>query len=118
MGENGSRVTPEEQVRELYEQAETATARALDDLVSKPSFGALLAAGAENVAALVRIGSDLADLVLRNLRLAGRADITRLARQLNRAEDKLERVLQEVESLRDELAHERAGAATELERER
>ena len=36
------------------------------------------------------------------------ADITRLARQLNRTEDKLERVLQEVESLRDDLARERA----------
>ena len=41
--------------------------------------------------------------MLRNLRIAGRADITRLARQLHRTEDKLERVLQEVEQLRDEL---------------
>ena len=46
----------------------------------------------------------MADLVWRNLRLAGRADIIRLARQLHRTEDKLERVLQEVEELRDELA--------------
>ena len=59
---------------------------------------------AENVAALARIGSDAADLVLRNVRIAGRADITRLARQLHRTEDTLERVLQEVEQLRDELA--------------
>jgi hypothetical protein len=58
----------------------------------------------ENVAALARIGSDCADLVLRNLRLASRADTTRLARQLHRTEDKLERVLQEVEALRDQLA--------------
>jgi septal ring factor EnvC (AmiA/AmiB activator) len=71
--------------------------------VSKPSFGVLLARSAENVAALTRIGSDVADLVLRNLRLAGRADVTRLARQLHRTEDKLERLLQEVEQLRDEL---------------
>jgi HEPN domain-containing protein len=49
----------------------------------------------------------MADLVLRNLRLAGRADITRLARQLYRTEDKLERVLQEVEQLRDEVARDR-----------
>ena len=66
--------------------------------MSKPSFGALLARSAENVAALSRIGADFADLVLRNLRLAGRADVTRLARQLHRTEDKLERVLQEVEA--------------------
>ena len=61
----------------------------------------------ENVAALTRIGSDMADLALRNMRIAGRADITRLARQLRRTEDKLERVLQEVEALRDERSRER-----------
>lgn len=85
-----------------YEQAESETARAFEELVSRPSFGVLLARSAENVAALARIGSDVADLVLRNLRIAGRADVTRLARQLHRTEDKLERLLQEVEALRDE----------------
>ena len=104
-------------VRDLYEQAESATARAFEEMVAKPSFGRLLAMTAENVAALTRIGSDIADLALRNLRLAGRADITRLARQLNRTEDKLERVLQEVEQLRDELARER-GLRDELAPER
>jgi molecular chaperone GrpE (heat shock protein) len=44
---------------------------------------------------------------LRNMRLAGRADIVRLSRQLHRTEDKLERVLQEVEALRDEVARDR-----------
>lgn len=99
--------TPEEQIRALYERSETETAKALEKAVSTPSFGRLLALGAENVAALTRIGEDMADLVLRNLRIAGRADVTRLARQLNRTEDKLERVLQEVEQLRDELARQR-----------
>jgi hypothetical protein len=94
-------------VRALYEQAESQTARALEELVAKPSFGMLLARSAENVAAVTRIGSDVADLVLRNLRFASRADITRLARQLHRTEDKLERVLQEVEELRDELTRAR-----------
>ena len=92
---------PDAQVRELYEQAESRTAQAFEELVSKPSFGVLLARSAENVAAIARIGSDFGDLVLRNLRLAGRADVTRLARQLHRTEDKLERILQEVEELRD-----------------
>jgi hypothetical protein len=99
----------EDQVRALYEQAETQSAKAFEESVSRPSFGLLLAHSAENVAAMTRMGSDLADLVWRNLRLAGRADITRLARQLQRTEDKLERVLQEVEQLRDELG-ERSGA--------
>ena len=62
----------------------------------------------ENVLAVAKIGNDAADLIVRNLRLAGRRDITKLAGQLARAEDKLEMVLQEVERLRDELAAERA----------
>lgn len=101
--------SPDEQVRALYEDMESRTAKAFEEAVSKPSFGALLARSAENVAALTRIGNDFADLVLRNLRVAGRADITRLARQMQRTEDKLERVLQEVEQIRDELSHTEAG---------
>jgi len=92
------------QEKPLYEQVESQTAIAFEQLVSKPSFGRLLAMTGENVAALARIGSDSADLVLRNLRVASRADTTRLARQLHRTEDKLERLLQEVEALRDQLA--------------
>jgi hypothetical protein len=92
----------------MYEQAESRTAQAFEELVSKPGFGVLLARSAENVAAITRISSDIADLVLRNLRLAGRADVTRLARQLHRTEDKLERLLQEVEDLHTELARARA----------
>jgi hypothetical protein len=103
---------PDEQVRVLYEQAESQTATALEQLVSKPNFGRLMAMSAENVAALSRIGSEIADLVLRNLRLAGRADVVRLARQLHRTEDKLERLLQEVETLRDELARERRSGSS------
>ena len=108
-GNGASSDSSEQRVRELYEKAETGTAKALEDLVAKPSFGRLLALSGENVAALARIGSDIADLMLRNMRIAGRADITRLARQLHRSEDKLERVLQEVEELHDELARERRG---------
>jgi len=100
-----------ERAHSLYEQIESATAKAFEQAVDKPSFGQLLAWSAENVAALTRIGADLADLTLRNLRIAGRADITRLARQLNRSEDKLERVLQEVEALRDELRQARGAAS-------
>jgi len=106
--------SPDDQVRELYEQTESRTALAFEELVSKPSFGLLLARSAENVSAIARMGSDFGDLVLRNLRLAGRADVTRLHQRLHRTEDKLERVLQEVEELRDELAGRRSanGSAT------
>ena len=92
------------------QDAESRTAQAFEALVAKPGFGAVLARSAENVAALTRIGADIADLAVRNLRLAGRSDITRLARQLHRTEDKLERILQEVEELRDEVARQANGA--------
>jgi len=110
-GANGGALSPEQQVRSLYEQAESQTAKALEEVISKPSFGRLMAMSAENVAAISRIGTEVFDLVLRNLRLAGRGDIVRLARQLHRTEDKLERLLQEVETLRDELARERGTSA-------
>lgn len=114
----GGAPPPDQQVRALYEQAESQTATALEELVSKPSFGRLMATMAENVAALSRIGSEMADLVLRNLRLAGRADVVRLARQIHRAEDKLERLLQEVEELRDEVTREQRDGSSSTRRRR
>jgi hypothetical protein len=100
------RPTPEEEARRLYEEAEARVAKAAERLVSRDSFGELLAMATENVVALTRMSFDALDLVWSNLRLAGRRDITRLARQLGRTEDKLERVLQEVERLRDEVERE------------
>jgi hypothetical protein len=80
-------------------------------LVQRRAFGELLAMATENVVALAKIGADVGDLMVRNMRLAGRSDIARLGRQLARTEDKLEIVLQEVERLQDELRAERERAA-------
>jgi hypothetical protein len=98
------RPDPTEEVRRLYEEAEKRTADAMEGLVKRDAFGELLARATENILALTRIGNDAADLVVRNLRLAGRRDITALARQIARTEDKLELVLQEVERLQEQLA--------------
>src|SRR5919198_542108 len=95
--------TPEQEVRRLYEEAETRVAKATERVVSRDSFGELLAMVTENVVALTRIGNEAMDLVLRNLRIASRQDLNRMTRALGRTEDKLEQVLQEVEELRDEL---------------
>jgi hypothetical protein len=95
--------SPAEETRRLYEEAETRTARAFEQLVARDSFGELLARATENVVGMTKIATDIFDLILRNLRLAGRQDITRLARQLARNEDKLELLLQEVERLQDAL---------------
>lgn len=105
MGDRAGSV--EEQVRQLYGDAEARTAQAWEDVVRRESFGELLAHVTENVMGVTRIGIDVFDLVVRNLRLAGRRDITKLGTQLARTEDKLEMVLQEVERLRDELAEAR-----------
>ena len=45
---NGAQA-PEDQMRELYEQAESGFAQALEQLVAKPSFGRLLTLVGENV---------------------------------------------------------------------
>ncbi len=92
------------QVRRLFERSEAAAASATEELVQRDSFGELLAKVTENSMAVTKLGFDAMDLVVRNLRLAGRQDVARLGRQLARTEDKLERVLQEVEQLRDESA--------------
>jgi hypothetical protein len=85
------------------EEMEARTAKAAERLVSRDSFGELLARTTENAMAMTKIGFDAMDLVVRNLRLAGRRDVTNLGRQLARTEDKLEMVLQEVERLRQEM---------------
>jgi hypothetical protein len=103
--------TPEQEVRRLYEEAETRVAKAAERVVSRDSFGELLAMVTENVVALTRIGNEAMDLVLRNLRVASRQDVNRLTRALGRTEDKLEQVLQEVEDLRDELSSSSNGTA-------
>src|ERR671933_937728 len=100
--------TPDQEVRRLYEEAESRVAKAAERVVSRDSFGELLAMMTENAVALTRIGNEAMDLVLRNLRIASRQDINRLTRALGRTEDKLEQVLQEVERLREELS---SGAA-------
>jgi hypothetical protein len=87
----------------MAEQHEEQLAGAMEQIVHGNAFGELLARSTENAMALTRIGFDTFDLVVRNLRIAGRQDVARLGRQLARAEDKLERVLQEVEELRDEV---------------
>lgn len=95
--------SPTDQVKALYEESEKRTADAFEQLVARDSFGELLAHMTENVIGLVKIATDAYDLMLRNLRLAGRQDITRLGRQIARTEDKLELVLQEIERVQERL---------------
>jgi hypothetical protein len=95
--------TPDEQVRRLFGEAEKQTAAAAEELVHSNAFGEILARVTGNVMGLTKIGFDVLDMTVRNLRLAGRPDLVRLGKQLGRNEDKLERVLQEVEALSDQV---------------
>ncbi len=97
------RPSPTEEARRLYEETEARTAKAFEELVNRDSFGEVLAKVTENAVALTRITNESLDLVLRNLRVAGRSDLMRVGRQLARTEDKLELVLQEVERLREDV---------------
>jgi hypothetical protein len=93
------RPSPADEVQRLYNEAEAAMGKAMEDMVSRESFGALLVRVTENVMALTQIANGAVDLMVRNTRLAGRTDIVKLARQIARTEDKLELVLQEIERL-------------------
>lgn len=88
-----------ENLRKLMENMEGETAEGMEQLVAGEAFSELLSRMTENIVAFSKISSDVGDLLLRNMRIAGRSDIDRLARQLARTEDKLEMVLQAVERL-------------------
>jgi hypothetical protein len=103
MGEDTKGTTPDEQIRQLFGEAEKQTANAMEELVHRDSFGEILARVTENVMGLTKISFGVMDMAVRNLRLVGRPDLIRVGRQLARNEDKLERVLQEVEKLQDEV---------------
>lgn len=91
-------------VEDLQQQAEQSLGRMAESWVGTSFFGDVLARSAQTTFALSRLGADAADAWLATLRLAGRRDVARLAEQLGRTEDKLERVLAEVERLQDDVA--------------
>lgn len=96
-----------EQFRKLVDDFLAGAAPSLEGVVNSKAYGELLGQTVGNIVALNRMNSDAMDLLLRNLRIAGRADIVSLHRQLARTEDKLESVLEIVERLEDELAAQR-----------
>ena len=101
-GSNGDRP-----YRQYLDDVLAAASPGLEEVVNSKAFGHMLAQSAGNLVALHRLGNDALDLVVRNARLAGRADVTSLHRQLSRNEDKLEMVLETVERLEEDLADER-----------
>jgi hypothetical protein len=97
---NGAWPAPEN-VRRAMADAEGRMAAGMEQLVAGQGFSQLLGLAAENAVALTTVNAELWDQVLRNLRLAGRADVHRLERRMNDIDDKLEALLQEIEALGD-----------------
>jgi hypothetical protein len=97
------RASQADEVQRLYNEAESALAKAMEELVSRESFSSLLVRMTENVMGVTQVANGAIDLVVRNARVAGRPDVVKLARQIARTEDKLEMVLQEVERLHERL---------------
>jgi uncharacterized protein YlxW (UPF0749 family) len=96
--------TPLTKLYALYEQAEAKAAALAEQAVASGAFAELLATTATNVMAVAGVVNAVVDRGVRATRLAARADVVGLARQLARTEDKLERLLQEVEELSARLA--------------
>ncbi len=86
-----------------YEQFESRLSTAMDQLVGTNGFAELFTTSATTAMALTRMANGAIDQAMRTTRLAVRHDVTSLARQLARTEDKLERVLQMVEKISDRL---------------
>lgn len=96
--------TPLTKLYALYEQTEAKAATLAEQAVASTAFGELLATTATNVMAVAGVLNAAVDRGVRVTRIAARADVVGLARQLARTEDKLERLLQEVEELSARLA--------------
>jgi hypothetical protein len=99
-----------EPLRRVFAEAEGRMGDAMEQLVAGKAFAGILGQAAENAVALSTINAQVWDLVLRNLRVAGRGDIHRLGRRLNGIDDKLEMLLQELETLADDRRSSAAGA--------
>ncbi len=87
----------------VYEQFESRLSTAMDQLVATNGFAELFTTSATTMMALTRSVNGAIDQAVRATRLAARQDVTSLARQLARTEDKLERLLQAVEEIQDRL---------------
>jgi BMFP domain-containing protein YqiC len=96
---DGASADPLAQAYAAYEQLEGRLSTAMDRLVATNGFAEIFTTSATNLMAIMRIVNGGVDQAVRMTRLAVRQDITGLARQLARTEDKLERLLQAVEQL-------------------
>ena len=62
----------EDSSAQMFKDSEAAFAAATEQTVQRDAFGELLARTTENVMALTKIAFDVADVIVRSLRLAGR----------------------------------------------
>lgn len=97
------RLTTAERLRKGLDEFLGTSGAGLEEVVNTKAFGDILAQLTGNLVAVSRISGETLDMLIRNARLAGRKDVSELARQLGRTEDKLEAVLALVEDLQGDL---------------
>ncbi len=96
-------LSPLEQIRRAYEETEQRTSQTMEELVSSQGFAEMLSMMVGNAMSVSRISGNVLDDLVRRSHLAGRSDLAGVGRQIGRTEDKLELVLQRIESLEDEV---------------
>lgn len=97
---------PQNGFRSMVEAMESQAASAMEQFVAGEGFTTVMLRFTENLVAVTKLSADFWDMVLRQFRLAGIGDVDRLARQLERNEDKLELLLQAVERMEAASVHE------------
>lgn len=96
-------LSPMEQIRRAYEETEQRTSQTMEELVSSQGFAEMLSMLVGNAMSVSRISGNVLDDLVRRSHLAGRTDLAGVGRQIGRTEDKLELVLQRIESLEQEV---------------
>src|SRR5690606_12997500 len=67
--------TGTQQFRRQLDDFLSTAAPGLEEVTTSKAFGSMLAQAVGNMVAMHRIGNDVLDLAIRNVRLAGRADV-------------------------------------------
>ncbi len=96
-------LSPMEQIRRAYEETEQRTSQTMEEVVSSQGFAEMLSMMVGNAMSVSRISGNVLDDIVRRTHLAGRSDLAGVGRQIGRTEDKLELVLQRIESLESEV---------------
>jgi hypothetical protein len=99
-------------VNEASAKAESSLEEELQKVVGSDSFARLLAQSMGTTMGAVKLWNDGLELAMRSMRLPTQGELTRIASQVARLEDKLEDLLIAVERLEEQAARSSENGAT------